>query len=76
MSQEKYIEKVLDKFNMAESKPLKVSLQPYIKLSKEDCPKDDKAAQDMEDVPYASACGSLMYAMVAIRLDTTHSVKL
>ena len=43
LSQEKYIEKVLDRFNMAKSKPLGVPLQPYMKLSKEDCPKDDKA---------------------------------
>ena len=34
LSQEKYIEKMLDRFNMAESKPLGVPLQPYMKLSK------------------------------------------
>ncbi|MCO5577282.1 hypothetical protein L7F22_031109 [Adiantum nelumboides] len=39
LSQEKYIEKVLARFNMAEAKPLGVPLQPYVKISKDDCPK-------------------------------------
>ena len=28
----------------------------------------------MKNVPYASACGSLMYAMVATRADIAHAV--
>ena len=39
LSQEKYIEKVLNRFNMAEVKSLRVPLPSYLKLSKVDCPK-------------------------------------
>ena len=74
LSQEKYIEKVLGRFNMADAKPLGVPLQPCTTLSKADCPQDVQAANDMKGVPYASACGSLMYAMVATRPDIAHAV--
>ncbi|KAH7387965.1 hypothetical protein KP509_16G051000 [Ceratopteris richardii] len=74
VSQEKYIEKVLDRFNVADAKPLGVPLHPHVKLSKDDCPKNDDAASYMKSVPYASACGSLMYAMVATRPDIAHAV--
>ncbi|KAH7307767.1 hypothetical protein KP509_22G076900, partial [Ceratopteris richardii] len=52
----KYIEKVLDRFNVVDAKPLGVPLQPHVKLSKDDCPKDDDATNYMKSVPYASAC--------------------
>ena len=74
LSQEKYIAKVLDRFNMADAKPLGVPLPPYTKLSKADFPKDDVAVKAMKGIPYASACGSLMYAMVATRPDIAHAV--
>ncbi|MCO5613145.1 hypothetical protein L7F22_067421 [Adiantum nelumboides] len=74
LSQEKYIEKVLDRFNMADAKPLGVPLQPCTKLSKADSPQDVQATNDMKGVPYASACGSLMYAMVATRPDIARAV--
>ena len=74
LSQEKYIEKVLDRFNMADAKPLGVPLQPCTKLSKADSPQDVQATNYMKGIPYASACGSLMYAMVATRPDIAHAV--
>ena len=40
LSQEKYIEKVLDRFNVAHAKPLGVPLQPHVRLSKDDCSKN------------------------------------
>ena len=75
LSQEKYIEKVLDKFNVVDAKPIGVPLQPHVRLSKDDCRKDDDVINYMKNVPYASACGSLMYAMVATRPDIAHAVK-
>ena len=74
LSQEKYIQKVLDRFSMANAKSLGVPLPPHTKLSKLDCPKDDAAVHAMKGVPYASACGSLMYAMVATRPDIAYAV--
>lgn len=74
LSQEKYIAKVLDRFNMADAKPLGVPLPPHTKLSKADCPQDELALEAMKGIPYASACGSLMYAMVATRPDIAYAV--
>ena len=72
LSQEKYIEKVLDRFNVADAKSLGVPLQPHVRLSEDDCPKDDDAANYMKNVAYASACGSLM---VATPPDIAHVVE-
>ena len=48
-------------------KPLGVPLQPHVRLSKDDCPKDDDASNYMKNVPDASACGST-------RPDISHAV--
>ena len=74
LSQERYIRKVLERYNLADAKPLGVPLLPHSKLSKLDCPKDDAAADFMKGVPYASTCGSLMYAMVATHRDIAYVV--
>ena len=55
---------------MADAKPLGVPLQPCDKISKEDCPKIQEAINGMQGVPY----GSLMYVMVATRLDIAYVV--
>ena len=44
-------------------------LPPYVKLSQKDCLKSDGEKVEMAKVPYASAVGSLMYAMIATRSD-------
>ena len=74
LSQEEYVHKVLERFNMQSGRLVSTPLPAYLKLSKDDCPKsiEDKAA--MAKVPYASACGSLMYAMVATRPDIAYAV--
>ena len=74
LSQEEYVHKVLERFNMQSGRSVSTPLPAYLKLSKDDCPKsvEDKAA--MAKVPYASACGSLMYAMVATRPDIAYAV--
>eukprot|EP00253_Pinus_taeda_P032808 PITA_32808 len=45
-----------------------------VKGKKELCPKTQEEEEDMPRVPYASAVGSLMYAMVCTRPDITHAV--
>eukprot|EP00253_Pinus_taeda_P015199 PITA_15199 len=72
LSQSKYIEKVLKRFNMQIAKPVSIPLTSHFKLSKEDCPKSQEEMAHMSKVPYASAVGSLIYAMVCIRHDIAH----
>ena len=66
--------KVLERFNMQKGKSLSTPLPAYLKLSKNDCPKSDEEKAAMAKIPYASACGSLMYAMVATRPDIAYAV--
>ncbi|GJX04449.1 putative RNA-directed DNA polymerase [Tanacetum coccineum] len=69
ISQEQYIEKVLRRFNMDKAKVVSSPLTPNFKLTDKDCPSSKKNIEKMDRVPYASAVGSLMYAMVCIRPD-------
>ncbi|KAA0048791.1 gag/pol protein [Cucumis melo var. makuwa] len=74
MSQAYYIDKMLSRYKMQNSKK---GLLPYkygIHLSKEQCPKTSQEIEDMRNILYASAVGSLMYAMLCTRPDICYSV--
>ena len=72
--QSSYLEKILDRFNMTDAKPMKTYLAAHFKLSKEQSPKDDDELKIMARIPYASAVDSLMYMMVCTRPDIAHAV--
>ena len=72
--QELYIEKVLSRFRVNDAKPRTTLLANNFKLSKKQSPKTAEERDHMAVVPYASAIGSLMYAMVCTRLDIAHVV--
>jgi hypothetical protein len=74
LSQSKYVKSVLDRFSMADCRPLCVPVSMGTKLSIDDCPKSPSEMEDMSRVPYASAVGSLMYAMVCTRPDIAQAV--
>ena len=74
LSQENYIERVLERFNMSKAKPVSSPLAGHFKLSSKQCPTSEKEKEEMGAVPYASAVGSLMYAMVCTRPDIAHAV--
>ncbi len=74
LSQNEYIQKVLKRFNMHNAKPVSTPFASHFKLNKEMCPKTQEDVDYMSKVPYASAVGSLMYAMVCTRPDIAHAV--
>ena len=74
LSQESYIEKVLERFNMSKAKAVCSPIASHLKLSSNQCPTSKKDMKEMSKVPYASVVGSLMYAMVCTRPDITHAV--
>ncbi|KAJ9540535.1 hypothetical protein OSB04_027041 [Centaurea solstitialis] len=74
LSQSTYIDKVLKRFRMDESKKGFIPMQHGIVLSKTQCPVSSKDQDKMKSVPYASAIGSIMYAMLCIRPDVAYSV--
>lgn len=74
LSQEAYIEKVLKSFGMQDAKPVTTSLAPQFKLKSQTKEDALAGAAKMEGIPYASAVGSLMYAMIGSRPDLAHAV--
>ena len=69
-----YIKKVLKRFSMENSKRGLISFRHGIHLSKKMCPSTPKEIERMSKIPYASAIGSIMYAMLCIRPNIAHAV--
>ena len=69
LSQESYIDKVLDRFSMKDSKPGDIPIAKGDKFSPKQCPNNDLERTEMQKIPYALAVGSLMYAQVCTRPD-------
>ncbi|GER47805.1 gag-pol polyprotein [Striga asiatica] len=74
LSQSSYIDTVLARFSMQDSKKGMLPFRHGIPLSKEMSPKTSKEIEEMKTVPYASAVGSLMYAMLCTRPDISYAV--
>lgn len=75
LTQKDYLRRVLKRFGIHdESKPVSTPLAPHFKLSAVLSPKDAAERAYMSKVPYASAVGSLMYAMVCTRPDISYAV--
>ena len=75
LSQESYIEKILERFNMRKAKAVCSPLASHLKLSSKQYPTSEKDMKEMKKVPYASIVGSLMYAMVCTRPDIAHTIR-
>ena len=76
LSQQRYIKKVLDRFNMNDCKPVSTPLAAHFKLSSDLCPYTKEDMEYMSYVPYANAIGSLMYAMICTRPDLAYVVSM
>ena len=74
LSQKKYIKKVLEGFDMLDAKPVKTPLAAHFQLSADLSPQTDEEEKYISHVPYATAVGSIMYAMVCTRPDISHAV--
>eukprot|EP00253_Pinus_taeda_P002152 PITA_02152 len=75
LSQQKYVERVLEKFGMNSVKPINVPLASHFKLSLVLSPRTDEDKQYMSRLPYANVVGNLMYVMVSTRPDISHAVE-
>ena len=74
LNQRKYVEIILQRFNMQDNKSVKVPIPVGVNLYVEQCPKTQEEEEDMSRVPYASGVGTLMYAMVYTRPNIAHAV--
>nr|GEW86692.1 retrotransposon protein, putative, Ty1-copia subclass [Tanacetum cinerariifolium] len=57
-----------------QSKPISTPLVAHFKLDRSTVPGTDKEVKYMKTIPYSSAVGSLMYAMVCTRPDLAHAI--
>ena len=69
LSQSTYLDKILKKFNMDQSKKGFLPILQGVQLSTAQCPTTAEDREKMSVVPYASAIGSIMYAMLCTRPD-------
>ena len=74
MSQETYINKVLERFNMKNCSPSVAPILKGDKFNLNQCPKNDFERENMKNIPYASAVRSLMYAQVCTKPDIAFTV--
>lgn len=67
ISQEQYIEKILERHGMANCRPVSTPMEPNLKLEK-------LPVATIDPKPYQSALGSLMYGMLGTRPDIAFAV--
>jgi len=76
LSQENYVLKMLERFNMVEVRLVTTPLTGHFKLSLKQCPQLLKEEEEMFRVLYASAVGSFMYAIICTRPDLAYAVSI
>jgi len=74
LSQKNYVLKMLERFYMAEVRPVTTLLACHFKFSQ--CSNSQEEENEMSRVPYAKAVGSMMYVMVYTRPILAHAVSI
>ena len=74
LSQARYIDKILARFSIQNSKKGLLPLRHEVPLSNDQRPKTLEEKKTMRLVPYASVVGSLMYAMLCTRPNNDYSI--
>ena len=74
LSQSRYIDLVLKRFNIEESKRGYLPIGHGIQLSKKISLKTPEERNRMSSIPYASAIGSIMYAMLCTRPNVAYAL--
>ncbi|GJT95982.1 retrotransposon protein, putative, ty1-copia subclass, partial [Tanacetum coccineum] len=69
LCQSAYIEKILKRYHMENSKRGSIPMQEKLRLSKSQGTSTPAKLKCMQNVPYASAVGSIMYVVRCTRLD-------
>jgi len=76
LSQESYVDKILRRFSMDKSKRGLIPMGSGIELSKSQSPTKPEDIERMKLIPYASAVGSIMYAMICTRPDVSYALSM
>ena len=76
ISQSTYLDTISKKFKMDQSKKGFLPVLQGVKLSQTQCPTTVEDREKMKVIPYASAIGSIMYAMSCTRPDVCLAISL
>ena len=76
LSQSTYIDKVLNRFSMQNSKRGFFHMCHGISLSKTRCPTMQDERDSMSKIPYASTIGAIMYAMLCTQPDVSYALSM
>ena len=74
LSQSTYIDKMLKRFSMEQSKRGYIPMVSGITFLKSLCPQTQDERTHMNMIPYASAIGLIMYAMLCTRPDVSYAL--
>ena len=74
LSQRSYIDKIVERFALQDAKPVSTPLDPHHQLTITQSPSTPRQYEDMRNVPYREAIGSLMYAALGTRPDIAFAV--
>jgi len=74
LSQETYLDKILKRFNMEESKKGFLPMSHGMRFSQKQSPQTADERKRMSVVLYASAVGSIMYAVMCTRPDVSYAL--
>ncbi|KAL0445126.1 UNVERIFIED_CONTAM: Retrovirus-related Pol polyprotein from transposon TNT 1-94 [Sesamum latifolium] len=74
-TQSSYIEKILKRFKMEQSKRGLLPMRNGTKLSKKQSPKTDEELKRMSNIPYASVVRSIQYVVQCTRPDVAYALR-
>lgn len=74
IDQKRYINDILTRFNMTECNPASTPMDSNQKLTKLMCPQTEEEKNEMMQIPYQEAVGSIMFAAQVSRPDVSFAV--
>ena len=74
LSQRSYIDAIIRRFSLKDSKPISTPMDPNSKISTSHSPSTGAQYAAMQNVPYCEAVGALMYAMLGTHPDISFTV--
>ena len=74
INQQAYIEGMVEKFGMAQAKPVSMPMEPGVQFSVDQCPSSANQVARMCGVPYIQAIGSVLWPVVVSWPDAAYTV--
>ena len=74
INQRAYIKGMVEKFGMAQAKPVLMPMEPGVQFSVDQCPLSANQVSRMHGVPYIQAIGSVLWPIVVSQPDAAYVV--